>query len=111
MKMEINFSHIRDLKDIEPSKISETFVEFNRILKDVYQNNVIIPDWKIKPPVSFDYLLILYNLVTEKQQSSMYHTIRAEFQLNGAISNVIVSYCKKLFDFMFNFSLFLSLYS
>lgn len=72
--------------------ISESFVDYKDILKNISERNILIPDRFINPS-DLDFLIVLFHLVTEEQQKCMYKRIRSEIIIeNQIISNVSV-YC------------------
>lgn len=58
------------------SEIIETFFQHEKRLTRMFHDNRLIPDHQFKPPVGFDFLLILGSLLIMKQQHIMYQEIR-----------------------------------
>lgn len=58
------------------SEVVNTFQWHENILKEIFRNNLQIPDRQVEMHSKLDYLLILDTTVTSAQQVAMYKILR-----------------------------------
>lgn len=73
----LKFYFSMDIKTVSLSQIENTYVKYERPLREIIQINAFVPDHLIKSNI--DYLSVLWILVTEDQKLYMYDMIRLKF--------------------------------